>query len=451
MADRATTRGSALRRTGVLGALTLAAVMTFSGVVAAVPPPPPNPSDNEIDSGRADVNNRAGEVGSITNQLSQAESQLDQLQSQVELKMEQAKKAMVDMESAQQAASKAEQSAQAARGQVDAADAQVRKSRADLDAFAAGSYEQGSTVGSMSAYLGSKNPQEFLERASLLNAVSGAKLNALETMQRARTEKANKESTARAALAEAQRKQATAEQAKSTADSAKQAAITAQQGQQQKTQSITQRKQELEQQLNDAQAKIGGLTDARKKYNEWLAAKQAEQEQAAQQAAAESAASSSGGGGGNSSGGGGGHVSHATGGSASAVIARAKSALGIRYSWGGGNASGPTIGIHDGGVADSYGDYMHSGFDCSGLMTYAFAAAGVSLSSYSGYQYTAGTHVPLSQKQPGDMLFWGRSGIHHVALYIGNGQMIEAPQSGMRVRITSVRYGDIMPYATRVL
>jgi cell wall-associated NlpC family hydrolase len=53
---------------------------------------------------------------------------------------------------------------------------------------------------------------------------------------------------------------------------------------------------------------------------------------------------------------------------------------------------------------------------------------------------------------PGDMLFWATRGqIHHVALYIGNGQMIEAPYSGSRVRIASVRYGGIVGQATRLL
>lgn len=67
-------------------------------------------------------------------------------------------------------------------------------------------------------------------------------------------------------------------------------------------------------------------------------------------------------------------------------------------------------------------------------------------------QYDAGRKVPRGGKRPGDMLFWGSSGgIHHVALYIGNGQMIEAPYSGAAVRITSVRYGGIMPYVTRML
>jgi cell wall-associated NlpC family hydrolase len=128
------------------------------------------------------------------------------------------------------------------------------------------------------------------------------------------------------------------------------------------------------------------------------------------------------------------------------------SQLGVPYAWGGGNAHGPTRGIRDGGVADAHGDYRKVGFDCSGLMIYAFAAAGKRLPHYSGYQASAGRRVPLSQKAPGDMLFWATRGhIHHVALYIGNNQMIEAPYSGSRVRIASVRYGGIVGYATRLL
>ncbi|WP_311768881.1 DIP1281 family NlpC/P60 protein [Corynebacterium bovis] len=133
------------------------------------------------------------------------------------------------------------------------------------------------------------------------------------------------------------------------------------------------------------------------------------------------------------------------------VIARGKSQLGVRYSWGGGNYDGPTIGIRDGGVADQYGDYQNVGFDCSGLMMYAFAAAGVKLDHYSGYQYTAGEQIPVAQAERGDMLFWGAGGSEHVALYLGDGKMLEAPQSGSQVRISDVRWGGIQPYAVRVI
>ncbi len=102
------------------------------------------------------------------------------------------------------------------------------------------------------------------------------------------------------------------------------------------------------------------------------------------------------------------------------VVNRALSQLGVPYSWGGGNASGPTKGIRDGGVADSYGDYNKVGFDCSGLMIYAFAGIGISLPHYTGYQYTSGPHVPLSQMQRGDMIFYGANASQHVALYLGN-------------------------------
>ena len=134
-----------------------------------------------------------------------------------------------------------------------------------------------------------------------------------------------------------------------------------------------------------------------------------------------------------------------------AVIARAKSQLGVTYAWGGGNAYGPTRGIRDGGVADSYGDYNRIGFDCSGLVVYAFHAAGISLVHYSGAQYTAGPQYPASQMKRGDLIFYGPGGAHHVAIYLGNGQMIEAPQSGDVVKISPVRYGGMTPMVTRLI
>ncbi|MGV9673637.1 NlpC/P60 family protein, partial [Nocardia sp. NPDC003482] len=133
------------------------------------------------------------------------------------------------------------------------------------------------------------------------------------------------------------------------------------------------------------------------------------------------------------------------------VVDRAMSQLGVTYSWGGGDEDGPTLGIHDGGVADSYGDFGKVGFDCSGLMIYAFAGVGISLPHYSGYQYTMGTRVPVDERERGDMLFWGANGSEHVALYLGDGTMIEAPESGDVVKISPVREGGIMPYAVRLI
>ena len=139
-------------------------------------------------------------------------------------------------------------------------------------------------------------------------------------------------------------------------------------------------------------------------------------------------------------------------GGVAAVIDRAMSQLGVQYAWGGGTAAGPSRGVRDGGVADSYGDFRRIGFDCSGLMVYAFGGSGVALPHYSGYQYTSGRQVPVGQRRPGDMLFYAENGrIGHVTLYVGGGRMIEAPYSGSAVRVVPVRTAGLMPYATRML
>lgn len=133
------------------------------------------------------------------------------------------------------------------------------------------------------------------------------------------------------------------------------------------------------------------------------------------------------------------------------VIDRGMGQLGVTYAWGGGNQDGPTLGVRDGGVADSHGDYSKVGFDCSGLMVYSFAAAGIQLEKYSGYQYTSGTQVPVGDAQRGDMLFWGAGGSSHVALYLGDGTMLEAPQSGDVVKVSPVRWDGIEPMAVRMI
>ena len=84
----------------------------------------------------------------------------------------------------------------------------------------------------------------------------------------------------------------------------------------------------------------------------------------------------------------------------------------------------------------------------------AWRAAGVYLTHSSRVQYGEGTLVPLASAQAGDLVFWSstgtQSGIYHVAMYLGNGQMIEAPSYGYTVRVTSMRYSGAMPYAVRL-
>ncbi len=89
-----------------------------------------------------------------------------------------------------------------------------------------------------------------------------------------------------------------------------------------------------------------------------------------------------------------------------------------------------------------WGGASPAGFDCSGLVMWSYARAGISLPRTSGAQYAATTHISLADMQPGDLLFYGPGGSDHVAMYIGGGTMIEAPYTGAVVWETGVRTGD---------
>ena len=125
------------------------------------------------------------------------------------------------------------------------------------------------------------------------------------------------------------------------------------------------------------------------------------------------------------------------------VIQRAMAQRGVPYSWGGGNAAGKSTGIDSGSGT--------VGFDCSGLMLYAFAGVGIKLDHYTGSQYNAGRKIPSAQARRGDMLFWGPNASQHVALYLGNGEMLEAPYTGSVVKVSPVRTSGMTPYATRLI
>ncbi|HEV7828179.1 MAG TPA: NlpC/P60 family protein [Pseudonocardiaceae bacterium] len=432
----------------VAGLLTVVALVGQPGIGQAVPPPPPNPSDDDLKSSQSHVNATATRVGQLANQVAQADAALLALQSQVELKHELANKALIDQQAADASAAAATRAADSSRAEADAAAAQIAVAHRDLDQFAAASFRQGTTVGSLSAFLGSKSPKDLLARAELLEAVGGAQLHAVENMRRTRVDAANKDSQTRAALAAAQVAQRAAADAKTALDSAYRIAIDTEASQSAQSKSLQDRKADLERQLYEAQNAAAGLRGQRQRYEEWRTERDREQAAAAAVAAAAAAAAERSAASSSSAGG-----ARAVAVDVGSVINRAMAQLGVRYSWGGGNGAGPTIGVRDGGVADAYGDFRKVGFDCSGLMIYAFSRAlGYSLPHYSGFQYNSGRKIPLAQKRPGDMLFWGTAGdIHHVALYIGGEQMIEAPYSGAAVRVTSVRYTEIMPYAVRVL
>ncbi|MFZ1373712.1 C40 family peptidase [Nostocoides sp.] len=81
----------------------------------------------------------------------------------------------------------------------------------------------------------------------------------------------------------------------------------------------------------------------------------------------------------------------------------------------------------------------------------AWRQAGVYLSHYTGAQWAETARVPIDQLAPGDLVFYGSSGSssHHMGLYVGGGQMIEAPYTGAVVRYASIYRSDLIPYGGR--
>jgi cell wall-associated NlpC family hydrolase len=111
---------------------------------------------------------------------------------------------------------------------------------------------------------------------------------------------------------------------------------------------------------------------------------------------------------------------------AAGALAAAESRLGDPYVWG---AAGPNA------------------FDCSGLVMWAYAQVGISLPHFSGAQYADTTHIPMSDLQPGDLVFFADPG-QHVAMYVGGGNIIEAPYTGAVVHIVPMYSGFVL--ASRV-
>ena len=117
-----------------------------------------------------------------------------------------------------------------------------------------------------------------------------------------------------------------------------------------------------------------------------------------------------------------------------AALRAAESRQGLPYAWG---AAGPAA------------------FDCSGLVEWSFAQAGVALPRTAADQARTGPAVPASQLEPGDLLFYHTDPtapgyISHVAIYLGQGWMIQAPQPGLRVQVVPAEFGSQFAGAIRV-
>lgn len=164
------------------------------------------------------------------------------------------------------------------------------------------------------------------------------------------------------------------------------------------------------------------------------------------------------------------------------VIKRAVSQQGVPFTYGGGDVNGPTLPVErpaapqqqaeqssTSGLAAANPDPLFPGlfsptapavpaapaaprvpgFDASGLIVYAFGGVGIKMPRSSGEQYQVGRKIAPSQALPGDLIFYGPDGTQSVALFIGNGQMVEVGDRG--VAVSPVRTADMTPYLTRVI
>lgn len=402
-------RSKGLRRAGrsvvtAVAALTCAFIAPAAAHAAGV-----NPTDGQISAAQQATAAAAARVGRIGAELAVAQSAVGHAEALANI-------ALGTFEKTQAAYQVAETAAQRAEDAARLAEAARNQAQAQVGAFARSSYVQGSTNPGFAAALASDGPAQMLERNALLAAANAHRTDVLAQMTTAQ-----QEADAATAAAAAARNTAAgvAKQAQAELDTATRLETRARQA----AAAIKARRTGLQAQLAAAQQTLLGLEGARARAIAY------QQQQAAAAAAAAAA----------SSGGGYSVIGVSDRGSTPAArtaIAAALRWVGQMYAWGGGTMSGPSQGWGpDVGVV---------GFDCSALTRYAYAQAGISIPRVAADQYAALPKV--TTLEPGDLAFYATdpsdpSTIHHVVMYLGHGQIVEAPESGERVHVTSMRYG----------
>ena len=274
----------------------------------------------------------------------------------------------------------------------------VKRERAELqeilsavDDLARATYTSGGIDTSLQVLL-AEDPTEFLAQAAALDQVAQSQASSLRRTQ-----------TARLRLAQSE---AAVEDKESIAQNYRD--------------EMSEAKNEADEQLDEAQSILAGLEEEERRRLAALAEEERRQSQAAAAAAsaALNQAPSSGSGPSNVGGG------YTGGGRAAAAVSYALAQVGNRYV---AAAAGPDA------------------FDCSGLTMTAWRQSGVSLPHYSYSQYSSTRRIPVSEAQPGDLVFYFGSGAHHVGLYIGGGKMVHAANPGDGVRVDDIMgpwYGE---------
>ena len=398
------------------------------------------PSDEEIARAREAENAAKMSVAQI-------EVELASVKSEAEVALQKAMSAAEELNGARYSLEQATQTARQAQADADKAKADYEAGKQEIASIAQTAYRDGgSSLDSIAPYLSADGLRTVETKQATLNSFSASanvkmqKVAALEQVANVMNDAAIQAQAKQAeATAQVETRSAAAQSAANNArnaqamTAARRDALVAELARKQNTtvELINQREAELEAQRQAAAAEAArqaAAAEAARQQAAAEAARRAREQQNSYTPAPAPAASYDddddtpswgGGGGGNSD-------------AAAGAIAWAKSKLGAQYVWAG---EGP-------------------GYDCSGLVTMAYRSQGIYLTHWSQAQYSEGTRVPVSQAQPGDLIFWNWDGgnIDHVAIHLGNNQIIEAPTFGVPVRITSI-YGwsAVLPYAVRVV
>ncbi len=425
-------------RLAVAAATTLAVTLPLGGVAHADPTPPSVPTQAQVDHAKAEVTTKRQRVQQIEGELAAANARLEQATLDASVAAEAYNGAVWKLSEARKAYRLAKAREQQARRNV-------AVQRAGIVTLVTESYQNGTELNSATAMMSDEGPEGLMNRYAVVESAGDSMEARYDAYRRASA--LAKRYTAKASAAQ-KRQQSLAAQARKLRDQADAAANNAAVAAGQ----IAVQKQALVQALARAQHISVRLAGKRQQALERIAqqkaaaaAKARQEAQAAAQAAAQKAAQeakkqagqakkdhqdakkSSKNDGVDTTGGAGydappvSSSPPAPGSGSQRAVAYAKAQLGKPYQWA---AAGP------------------KSFDCSGLTMMAWRAGGKSLPHWSVAQFQQSTRISVGQLRPGDLVFWGSSpgSIHHVAMYIGNGQIIHAPRTGQPVQINSMYY-----------
>ncbi|MFE0458060.1 C40 family peptidase [Kitasatospora sp. NPDC058965] len=361
----------------------------------------PYPSADEVARAKAEADRQAGAESAIEAQLAGARSELDRAALLAEQAVEAYDGARVRLAAARAASVAADD--RAARAETARADAAEQAA-----GLAAATYRAGTTpeLSAVDALLGARGPRAATEQAVAVGEAGRTTRQILDTATGTAREAADTARTARDCSDAAERAVLAVDRAKAEA----QQRVAAQQT------LVGQLAERREQLLGELAAARRTTVDLERRRQQALDAIAAEQAAAAARTAAQQAAQQSPP-----------RVDAApppapgAAGGAEQALAFARDQLGLPYIWGG---EGPT------------------GYDCSGLTMLAWRAGGKRITHFAADQYAESTPVSYRQLRPGDLVFWSTTGrpadIHHVALYVGDDQIIQAPHTGATITRSSL-------------